>query len=68
MEGQSYSSITLVADSVYYPLVIEGVQTSALALVDSGSTISIASLGFIQKVAAVGDRKELLSRCPKFTS
>ncbi|MCP3663399.1 MAG: hypothetical protein GY696_13040, partial [Gammaproteobacteria bacterium] len=68
MEGQSSSSGTLVADSVYYPLEIEGVHTSAPALVDSGSTISIASLGLILKVAAVGDRKELLSRCRKFTS
>ncbi len=53
----------LIADSVYYPLEIEGVPTSALALVDCGSVISIASLDLIMKIAEVGDRQELLSQC-----
>ncbi|MCP3667030.1 MAG: hypothetical protein GY696_31820, partial [Gammaproteobacteria bacterium] len=66
MVGQSPEP--LIADSVYYPLEIEGVPTSALALVDCGSVISIASLELIMKIAEVGDRQELLSRCQMLTS
>ncbi|MCP3668117.1 MAG: hypothetical protein GY696_37440 [Gammaproteobacteria bacterium] len=61
--GQSSPPKNLIADSVYYPLEVEGVPTPARALMDSGATISIVSLEFIKKIAAVGDPKELLSRC-----
>ncbi|MCP3667827.1 MAG: hypothetical protein GY696_35945, partial [Gammaproteobacteria bacterium] len=61
--GQSSPPKDLIADSVYYPLEVEGVPTPARALMDSGATLSIVSLEFVKKIAAVGDPRELLSRC-----
>ncbi len=53
--GQYSPPKNLIADSVYYLLEVEGVPTPARVVMDTGATICIISLEFIQKIAVVGD-------------